>query len=141
MPWSGVWVLLPWCTASGLHWSHPFLPQTAWYPGGSPALPGGYGKGMGEHLLPFLSRKHKGVWMESASFFCQTVPHYHPILISGNGPPPSQDIRAGPGADFDSALLPSPKSAMCPAAKMNAQLDHVSSFHGPLQAPSLLSVS
>ena len=45
------------------------------------------------------------------------------------------------GADLDSALLPSPKSAMCPAAKMNAKLDHVSSLHGPLQAPSLLPVS
>ena len=42
------------------------------------------------------------------------------------------------GADLDSALPSSPKSAMCPAAKMNAKLDHISSLHGPLQAPSFL---
>lgn len=42
------------------------------------------------------------------------------------------------GADLDSALPSGSKSAMCPAAKMNAKLDHISSLHGPLQAPSFL---
>ena len=49
---------------------------------------------MGEHLLPFLSRKHKESVDWGHKFFCLTIPHYH--SISGNGPPPSQDIRTGP---------------------------------------------
>lgn len=80
----------PGSTASGLQWGHSltFL-----------RLPGTL-----EEALPFLVAAAKG-WGISASlsfkkaqrehslggacFFCQTAPYYHPILISGNGPPPS----------------------------------------------------
>lgn len=61
MPWSGVWVFLPWVhslwSAVGLF---PDLLETAWHPGGSPALPGSCSKGMGNICFPFFQESTKG---------------------------------------------------------------------------------
>lgn len=103
------------------------------------ALPsGGYGRRW-EHLLPFFQESTK-VWIgeckvSSAKLSLIIIPSSSQEMAS-----PHRISQQDQGADLDSALLPSPKSAMCPAAKMNANwtTSLVSMAHSGL---SLLPVS